>query len=156
MFLITREVCLFCILCVDDQQRFRGMISRDMNDKSAYFTCYPSKNKTFLLHLYNVCPTSSTLVQHCTNVIQMFCVYWDGLTLLMNHYVFMSFLPVKGKQLAMRVVYTLYVTNQKSNDLFLFFSTKKYRSASMFRHDNYTLASADCDGECDLIIIKMM
>ena len=22
-------------------------------------------------------PTSSTLDQHCTNVIQMFCVYWD-------------------------------------------------------------------------------
>ena len=26
--------------------------------------------------MYNVGPTSSTLVQHCTNVIQMFCVYW--------------------------------------------------------------------------------
>ena len=27
-------------------------------------------------HLYNICTTSSTLVQHCTNVIQMFPVYW--------------------------------------------------------------------------------
>ena len=29
-------------------------------------------------HLYNVGPTSSTLVQHYTNVIQMFCVHWGG------------------------------------------------------------------------------
>ena len=29
------------------------------------------------LYLYNVGPASSTLVLHCTNVIQMFCVYWD-------------------------------------------------------------------------------
>ena len=35
----------------------------------------PSKHKTFVQHLYNVYPTSSTLVQHCTNIIQMFCVY---------------------------------------------------------------------------------
>ena len=27
--------------------------------------------------MYNVGPTSSTLVQHCTNVMQMFCVYWE-------------------------------------------------------------------------------
>ena len=27
----------------------------------------PSKHKTFVQHLYNVGPTSSTLVQHCTN-----------------------------------------------------------------------------------------
>ena len=27
------------------------------------------------LHLYSGGPTSSTLVQHCTNVIRMFCVY---------------------------------------------------------------------------------
>ena len=27
--------------------------------------------------MYNVGPTSSPLVQHCTNVIQMFCVYCD-------------------------------------------------------------------------------
>ena len=26
--------------------------------------------------LYKVGPTSSTLVQHCINAIQMFCVYW--------------------------------------------------------------------------------
>ena len=34
-------------------------------------------------HLYNICITSAqrrkTLVQHCTNVIQMFCVCWDGM-----------------------------------------------------------------------------
>ena len=35
-----------------------------------------SKHKTFVYHLYNVGPTSSTLVQHCTNVIQMFRVCW--------------------------------------------------------------------------------
>ena len=28
-------------------------------------------------HLYNIC-TTSTLVQHCTNVIQMFCVCWEA------------------------------------------------------------------------------
>ena len=37
---------------------------------------FPSKHKTFVKHLYNVGPTSSTSVQHCTNVIQMFCIYW--------------------------------------------------------------------------------
>ena len=36
----------------------------------------PSKRKTFVYQLYNVGTTSSTLVQHCTNVIQIFCVYW--------------------------------------------------------------------------------
>ena len=40
---------------------------------------YPSKHKTFVYHLYNVGPTSSTLVQHCINVIQICCVCWDGL-----------------------------------------------------------------------------
>ena len=38
----------------------------------AYWSTYRANIK----HLYNVGPTSSTLVQHCTNVIQMFCVYW--------------------------------------------------------------------------------
>ena len=33
---------------------------------------HPSKHKTFVLHLYNVGPTSSTLNQLCTNVVQMF------------------------------------------------------------------------------------
>ena len=37
----------------------------------------PSKHKTFVYHLYNVGPTSSTLDQHCTNAIQMFCAYWE-------------------------------------------------------------------------------
>ena len=37
----------------------------------------PSKqNLCITLILYNVGPTSSTFVQHRTNVIQMFCVYW--------------------------------------------------------------------------------
>ena len=35
----------------------------------------PSKHKTFAYNLYNVCQTSSTLVQNCKNVIQMFCVW---------------------------------------------------------------------------------
>ena len=39
------------------------------------FVFLPSKHNTFLRHLYNVGPTSSTLVQHCPNVIQMFSVY---------------------------------------------------------------------------------
>ena len=38
--------------------------------------CLTSKHRTFVWHLYNAGPTSSTLVQHCTNVIQMFCVCW--------------------------------------------------------------------------------
>ena len=33
--------------------------------------------KTFKSHLWNVGPTSSTLDQHCINVIQMFCDYWE-------------------------------------------------------------------------------
>ena len=33
-------------------------------------------HKTFLKHLYNVCPTSKTLGWRCTNVIKMFCVCW--------------------------------------------------------------------------------
>ena len=36
----------------------------------------PCKHKTFVQHLYNDGPTSSTLVQHCINVIQMSCFYW--------------------------------------------------------------------------------
>ena len=31
-------------------------------------------------HLHSICTTSSTLVQHCTNMIQMFCVHWDATT----------------------------------------------------------------------------
>ena len=30
------------------------------------------------MHLYNVGPTSSTLVQHCTNVIEMLCLLEGG------------------------------------------------------------------------------
>ena len=37
-----------------------------------------SKHKTFVKHSCNVGPTSSMLVHHCTNIIQMFCVYWVG------------------------------------------------------------------------------
>ena len=37
----------------------------------------PSKHKTFAQHLYNGRPMSNTLSRRCTNVIQMFCVYWD-------------------------------------------------------------------------------
>ena len=42
---------------------------------------YIAQHKTFVEHLYKVGPTSapSTLVQNCTNVIQMFCVCW-GIT----------------------------------------------------------------------------
>ena len=36
-----------------------------------------SKHKTFVYHLYNVGPTSKTLIQHCTNGIQMFCVWMN-------------------------------------------------------------------------------
>ena len=38
----------------------------------------PNKHKTFVHHLYYVGPTSSTLIQHFTNVIQMFCVDFLG------------------------------------------------------------------------------
>ena len=34
-------------------------------------------NTTHLYILCNVSPPSSTLVQHCINVTQIFCVYWD-------------------------------------------------------------------------------
>ena len=41
-------------------------------------------------HLYNVGPTSSTLVQHCTNVIQIFCVCWDIMST--NKFIWLIFL----------------------------------------------------------------
>ena len=53
----------------------------DSNCKAACLTSIgpalrqPSKHKTFVHHFYNVGPTSSTLVQHCINVIQMFYIY---------------------------------------------------------------------------------
>ena len=43
-----------------------------------YSVAFPGNTKHLSNFLYNVCPTSSTLVQPCTNVIQMFCVYWFG------------------------------------------------------------------------------
>ena len=43
-----------------------------------------SKHKTFVLHLYNVGPTSKTLCRRCTNVMQMFCVCWDPLLYLIS------------------------------------------------------------------------
>ena len=42
------------------------------------FQCQPSKHKTFVEHLYNVGATSQTLGRRCTNVVQMFCVCWEG------------------------------------------------------------------------------
>ena len=36
--------------------------------------------------MYNVGPTSLTLVQHCTNVTQMFCVDWVYLPICVNIY----------------------------------------------------------------------
>ena len=38
----------------------------------------PSEQETFVWHLYKVGPTSKTLGRRCTNVIQMFCVCWEG------------------------------------------------------------------------------
>ena len=32
--------------------------------------------------LYNIDPTSKTLVRRCTNDVQMFCVCWDNISLL--------------------------------------------------------------------------
>ena len=45
-----------------------------MKSAEMFMHVYPSKQKTFVEHLYNVGPTSKTLGRHCTNVIQMFCV----------------------------------------------------------------------------------
>ena len=42
----------------------------------------PNKHETFVKQWYNVGPASSTLVQHCTNVIQMFCVCWAGIRIV--------------------------------------------------------------------------
>ena len=42
----------------------------------------PSKQKTFVQHLYNVGTTSKTLGRRCTNAIQMFCVYWAAIAIL--------------------------------------------------------------------------
>ena len=42
-----------------------------------YNTSQPSKHKTFVQYLYNAGQTSSTLVQRCINIIQMFRVCWE-------------------------------------------------------------------------------
>ena len=48
-------------------------------------------------YLYNVDPTSLTLVRHCTNLIQMHCVYWPN---RYNHFIYnlviISILDMKG------------------------------------------------------------
>ena len=49
---------------------------------------YLSKHKRFVWQLYNVGPTSKTLGQHYTNVIRMFCVYWDTA----RHFIHFGFL----------------------------------------------------------------
>ena len=36
-------------------------------------------------HLYNADSTPQTLVQHCINVIQKFCVYWDSMITCRMH-----------------------------------------------------------------------
>ena len=46
------------------------------NELLYVLTYFPSKHKTFVQHIYNVGPTSSTLVQHSINIIQMFCACW--------------------------------------------------------------------------------
>ena len=58
----------------------------------------PSKHKTFVQHLYNVGPTSSTLDQQCIKVIQFFCVFagncphvWSAYTLRSRKAVCASF-----------------------------------------------------------------
>ena len=42
------------------------------SSKQYQISCYSQQTQTFVYLLYNVGSTSSTLVQHCTNVIQMF------------------------------------------------------------------------------------
>ena len=49
-------------------------VGRKLEVTTAHMLVKPSKHKTFVSHLYNVGPTSSTLVHHCTDVIKMFCV----------------------------------------------------------------------------------
>ena len=44
-------------------------------------TTYPSKHKTFVWHSYNVGPTSLTLGRRCINVIQIYWVWRNALTL---------------------------------------------------------------------------
>ena len=61
---------------------FMGWLTRARTTEHSIFGdfhCDPAANSLtpFVSHLYNVGPTSSsTLVQHFINVIQMFCVYW--------------------------------------------------------------------------------
>ena len=59
------------------QLQVRWKLKTYKSKKYDYMYVSPSKHKTFLKHLYNVGSTSSTLDQHCTNVIQILCVYWD-------------------------------------------------------------------------------
>ena len=47
-------------------------------DKYRLLRITSQQTQYILQHLYNVGPTSSTLVQHCINVIKMFCVCWAG------------------------------------------------------------------------------
>ena len=55
----------------------RYVASRSLVNRARWQWQYPgSKQKTFVYRLYDVGPTSSTLVQRCTKIRQMFCVYW--------------------------------------------------------------------------------
>ena len=68
LYIIT--VCyIYCIILQYNVDFFR-----DISFLYGLDNQYPA-DKTFVKHLYNVGPTFLTLVQHCMNIIQMFCVY---------------------------------------------------------------------------------
>ena len=59
------------------QNRGLTLLLNDQAFGMSFSMAQPSKHKTFVLHLYNVGPTSKTLGRRCINVIQMFCVCWE-------------------------------------------------------------------------------
>ena len=67
----------YCILNIFASLQTQNICITFVQRRPNVFECYTSVLYLVVLHLYNVAPTSSTLVQHCTNVILMFCVYWD-------------------------------------------------------------------------------
>ena len=73
---------VFFCLCISFRCVLLSYVSTHI---SPWNSLYPRKHKTFPWHLYNVGPTSSTLVPHCTNVIPLFCVCWGDVFCCIFH-----------------------------------------------------------------------
>ena len=65
------------ILPLQSSTRFLTIYHADFWGPDVCCRAEPRKHMTFVKQLYNVDPMSSTLVQHCINIIQILCVCWE-------------------------------------------------------------------------------